>query len=115
MQDSAAKFLLGLQDLDEADIIYVYDYCHYTYWLGFVHGLHYKPSENNTGPGDDLVASYTEMMKLPQWKKSDGGLFALYDPHPGFFQGEPPFWPFQATKAMPLDKSEKLKAQSPGL
>ena len=76
-----------LQDLNEADIIYVYDYCHYIHWLGHAHGLTGKEWEIETGPGDRLVALYKAMMKLPLWQRSQGGNFAFYDPHPGFFQG----------------------------
>ena len=73
--------------LDEADIIFVYDYCHYIHWLGFVHSMSPEEEEPTRGPGDPLVAVYNEMLKMPEWKKFDGGHFVFYDSHPGFYQG----------------------------
>ena len=85
------QVLQYLQVLEEADIIFVYDYCHYIHWLGYAHGLREDEFDIQEGPGDILLALYSEMMKMPVWKKFNGGQFALYDPHPGFFQGES--WP----------------------
>ena len=77
------------QDLDTADIIFINDYCHYIRWLGFLHAY---GNEQQHGPGDDLIAIYVEMMRLPSWKKSEGAHFAFYDAHPGFYQGGcPPY------------------------
>jgi len=75
--------------LEEADVIFVYDYCHYIVWLGHAHA--YGSGERDEpGPGDHLTANYVEMMKLPTWKKTDGSQFTFYETqglpmvHPAF-------------------------------
>lgn len=80
--------VMALQDLMEADIIFVDDYCQYINWLAAVHSMHYKIDDSAPSQGDALVKLYEEMMKHPAWLKSQGGHFALYDSHPGFFQGK---------------------------
>ncbi len=44
-------------DLDAADIVYVYDYCYYTWWLSFVHSNGRVQREDAT-PGDHLLKGY---------------------------------------------------------
>lgn len=44
-------------DLDAADIVYVYDYCYYTWWLSFVHSNGRVQREDAT-PGDYLLKGY---------------------------------------------------------
>ena len=78
---------MPLQNLEAADIVYVYDYCYYIAWLGDVHSY---GREHEDGPGDHLFSAYTAMMQLPIWKKYGGGNFAFYDPHPGFMAGKHP-------------------------
>ena len=44
-------------DIDAADIVYVYDYCYYTWWLAFVHSNGRVQREDAT-PGDHLLKGY---------------------------------------------------------
>lgn len=44
-------------DLDAADIVYVYDYCYYTWWLSFVHS-NGRVQRDDPSPGDHLLKSY---------------------------------------------------------
>ena len=44
-------------DIDAADIVYVYDYCYYTWWLAFVHSNGRVQREDAT-PGDYLLKGY---------------------------------------------------------
>lgn len=40
------------EDIESADLIFVYDYCYYTWWLAHVHSL---GRENRDTPGDYLI------------------------------------------------------------
>ena len=44
-------------DIDAADMVYVYDYCYYTWWLAFVHSNGRVQREDAT-PGDHLLKGY---------------------------------------------------------
>ena len=44
-------------DIDAADIVYVYDYCYYTWWLGFVHS-NGRVQRDDATPGDHLLKGY---------------------------------------------------------
>ena len=44
-------------DLDAADIVFVYDYCYYIWWLAFVHSNGRVTREEAT-PGDMLLRGY---------------------------------------------------------
>ena len=50
-------------DLDAADIVYVYDYCYYTWWLSFVHSNGRVQREDAT-PGDHLLKGY-QVCQMP--------------------------------------------------
>ncbi|CAK0785134.1 hypothetical protein CVIRNUC_008340 [Coccomyxa viridis] len=73
-------------DIDAADIVYVYDYCYYTWWLAFVHSNGRVQREDAT-PGDHLLKGYQAIVQMPRWKRSEGADFVFYDPHPGFATG----------------------------
>lgn len=45
------------QDIDAADVVYVFDYCYYTWWLAFVHSNGRVTREEAT-PGDHLLKGY---------------------------------------------------------
>ena len=51
-------------DIDAADIVYVYDYCYYTWWLAFVHSNGRVQREDAT-PGDYLLKGYQVMIFSP--------------------------------------------------
>lgn len=44
-------------DIDAADIVYVYDYCYYTWWLAFVHS-NGRVQRDDATPGDHLLKGY---------------------------------------------------------
>ena len=48
-------------DLDAADVVFVYDYCYYITWLGFVHE---KGRDIQETPGDDLLAACAPAVSL---------------------------------------------------
>ncbi|BDA47957.1 probable xyloglucan galactosyltransferase GT14 at C-terminar half [Coccomyxa sp. Obi] len=73
-------------DLDAADIVYVYDYCYYTWWLSFVHS-NGRVQRDDPTPGDHLLKSYQALIQTPRWQRHDGADFVFYDPHPGFGTG----------------------------
>ena len=39
-------------DMESADLVYVYDYCYYTWWLAHAHSM---GRELNETPGDHLI------------------------------------------------------------
>jgi len=45
------------KDMDAADYVYVYDYCYYTWWLGFVHS-NGRVLRDDITPGDHLLKGY---------------------------------------------------------
>lgn len=62
-------------DIDAADIVYVYDYCYYTWWLAFVHSNGRVQREDAT-PGDHLLKGYqvrsarhphTQWLRISRW------------------------------------------------
>ncbi|CAK0784428.1 hypothetical protein CVIRNUC_007632 [Coccomyxa viridis] len=74
-------------DMEQADIIYVYDHCYYMLWLAQVHTKGRKMPEEASPAGDWLMALYGSMLSSSRWQQNQGADFVFYDPHPGFTDG----------------------------
>ena len=55
------------EDGEAADIVYVFDYCYYTWWLAHVHTKGREAAEHE--PGDVLVKLYEALMRTPRWQR----------------------------------------------
>lgn len=71
-------------NLEEADIVYVDDYCLYTKWLADVHSV---GRDRPTLAGQALDLAYDLLLASPRWQRNYGADFALYDAHPGYRAG----------------------------
>ena len=69
---------------EDADIVFVDDYCLYTKWLADVHSF---GREQPTLAGHALDLAYELLLASPRWQRHHGADFALYDAHPGFRAG----------------------------
>ena len=80
-------------DLEEADIVYVDDYCYYSKWLAHVHTVLTVRSDFDNTPGDVLVALYDKMLATPRWQRNWGADYVFFDGHSGFQFGKagPPY------------------------
>eukprot|EP00884_Botryococcus_braunii_P013503 jgi/Botrbrau1/22153/Bobra.0206s0076.1 len=67
---------------DDADMVYVDDYCYKMWWLASVHSL--QTPEDEQRPGQVLLDLYAKMMELPLWKKHNGRNFVFFQSHTGF-------------------------------
>ena len=74
-----------VEEINNADIVFVDDYCHYHHWLGHLH-QHDRRYDNT--PGDALEAAYNELIGLPRWQRAGGTDFVFFDSHPGFRCGK---------------------------
>ena len=71
-------------DWQEADIIYVDDYCLYTKWLADVHSF---GRDQATMAGQALDLAYDNLLASPRWQVNKGADFVFYDAHPGYRAG----------------------------
>ena len=69
---------------EEADIVFVDDYCLYTKWLADVHSV---GRDRPTLAGQALDLAYDLLLASPRWRRNFGADFALYDAHPGYRAG----------------------------
>lgn len=89
----ALKRGAGVATMEEADKIYVDDYCFFTWWMSFVHSYGGNTSNwEETGrmgqyPGGEMVTLYHSLIKHPRWIKSGGKDFVFFMPHPGMDHG----------------------------
>ncbi|KAK9805837.1 hypothetical protein WJX73_006156 [Symbiochloris irregularis] len=70
--------------MEQADLIYVNDYCYYIWWLAAVHS-HGAASDELLVPANALLEGWESVFALPRWKASHGRDFIFYDAHPGFW------------------------------
>ncbi|CAL8469167.1 g8708 [Coccomyxa elongata] len=74
--------------IDEADVVYVYDYCYLMWILSDHHAREHWWLRDNYTPdrktGSHLLAAYRAIMELPRWQRSGGRDFVFYHSHSGF-------------------------------
>jgi hypothetical protein len=70
---------LYTSDINQADLVFVYDYCYWMRGLASVHSGH-SASE----PSTTLLKLTERVFKLPRWQLHGGADFVFYQPHPGF-------------------------------
>eukprot|EP00884_Botryococcus_braunii_P007896 jgi/Botrbrau1/17107/Bobra.0157s0010.1 len=79
-----------VETIEEADVVYVYDYCYVMWALGDHHAReHWWLRENyhpTTVPGRAIIclSTYRAMMSLPKWIRNGGQDFVFFWSHPGF-------------------------------
>ena len=87
LEQAIRKSLHFTEDVEEADIIFVADYCYYIKWLAHMHTLGAVPDDGQ-GPGDVLVELYDRMLASPRWQRHWGSGYAFFDGHSGFQTGK---------------------------
>ncbi|KAK9822652.1 hypothetical protein WJX81_003745 [Elliptochloris bilobata] len=78
----------SVETIDEADVVYVYDYCYHMRALADHHAQKHWWLKDQYNPertvGKHLMSSYRAMMVLPRWRRSGGADFVFFHAHPGF-------------------------------
>ncbi|KAK9804642.1 hypothetical protein WJX73_002999 [Symbiochloris irregularis] len=85
----ALKRGAGVATMEEADKIYVDDYCFFTWWMSYVHSYGGDTSKwpMDQYPGGEMVTLYHSLIKHPRWVASGGKDFVFFMPHPGMDHG----------------------------
>ncbi|KAK9805794.1 hypothetical protein WJX73_000215 [Symbiochloris irregularis] len=85
----------SVSTMEEAHLVYVYDYCYYIWWVARRHSLQgdYSIPENHPvrtepQPGEYLLKAWKAVFELPRFRRTHGRDFIFYDAHPGFVEGQ---------------------------
>ncbi|DBA72311.1 TPA: hypothetical protein ACH3X2_010556 [Trebouxia sp. C0005] len=78
-----------VSDVEQADIVYINDFCYYIRWLAFSHSHLASPEtqEMLDWPGESMNAAYDALLASPRWQRNQGSDFVLYESHSGFRMG----------------------------
>eukprot|EP00884_Botryococcus_braunii_P010828 jgi/Botrbrau1/19747/Bobra.0902s0001.1 len=84
-----------VKDANQADIIFVYDYCYLMWALSEDHAKYHWWTRRNLAyagkqenPGKPLMAAYQLMMEMLPWQRTNGSQYVFFQPHSGFSFGD---------------------------